>query len=238
MKTLYFLLTGLALGFGGKAQDMYLEYKMSGPVNGTSKMYTAAAGVRVEADMTLPQVGPMKNVTLMPARQPGTVITFNDRSKTYTETNAKAATAEATRFDVKVIGKEKVGAFNCVHSTLSLNGKPSMDMWTSRDIAGYESLMKMAKALGPMGSENLYRQLEAKGAAGMMVRMQPAGGNGMTMELVRAERRSNPASLFAVPAGYTKSSFDPASMKTMTPAQRQKAMQEMMKQYGGKPQKP
>lgn len=68
--------------------------------------------------------------------------------------------------------------------------------------------------------------------------MKPATGNGMAMELTKAERRNNPASLFAVPVGYTKSTFDPAKLQNMSPADRQKAVQEMMKQYGGKPQKP
>jgi hypothetical protein len=66
----------------------------------------------------------------------------------------------------------------------------------------------------------------------------------MTMELVSADRRSVPASTFAIPAGYTKSeSMMPMAnpemqkqmrdaMKNMSPEQR-KQMQEMMKRHGG-----
>lgn len=238
MKILTLLLLGLALAFNALAQEVYLEYKISGPASGTSKMYTSAAGMRVEADMNLPQVGSVKNVTLVRADRPNVMITYTDKTKTYQEIDTKSAGVETVKYDVKVVGKERVGAYNATRTTLSANGKPVMDMWTTRDLPGYENLMKLTKALGSMGSENLYRQLEASGAGGMMVKMKPTGGNGMTMELTKAERRSNPASLFAVPAGYTKSSFDPAKLQKMSPAERQKAMQEMMKQYGGKPQKP
>lgn len=238
MKKTLLLLAGLALPFGAFAQDMYLEYKLSGPANGTSKMYTSSAGVRVEAEMQLPQIGSMKSITLMPASKPGTVITYTDKAKTYTESKPKPGEAETAKYDVKVVGKEKIGAYNCVHSTVSMNGKPAMDMWTSQDIPGYQSLQKMAKAFSPLGAEGMYRQLESKGAAGMMVKMTTTGGRGLSTQLVKAERRSNPASLFAVPAGYTKSEFDPAQIQNMTPAQRQKAMQELMKQYGSQPKKP
>jgi len=237
MKNALLLLTGLALSCGAFAQDMYLEYKLSGPANGTSKMYTSTAGVRVEAEMQLPQMGSMKSVTLMPASKPGTVITFTDKAKTYTEIKTQSNAAETAKYEVKVVGKEKIGAYNCVHSTVSLNGKPAMEMWTSKEIPGYETLLKQTKANSPIGTESMYRQLESKGASGMMVKMT-VGTGGMTTELVKAEKRSNPASLFAVPAGYTKSEFDPAQMQNMTPAQRQKMMQEMMKQYGSQPKKP
>jgi hypothetical protein len=238
MKTARLVLVLLALSTGAFAQDMYLEYKLTGPVTGTSRMYTSAAGMRVEADMTLPQVGPVKNVTLVRADRPNVLITYTDKAKTYQEMDTKAAGVETVKYDVKIVGKERVGAYNTTHTILSVNGKPTMDVWTTRDLPGYGNLMKLTKTLGSMGSENLYRQLEASGAGGMMVKMKPATGNGMAMELTKAERRNNPASLFAVPVGYTKSTFDPAKLQNMSPADRQKAVQEMMKQYGGKPQKP
>lgn len=238
MKKAVVFAASLALTVNAFAQDMYLEYKLTGPMTGTSRMYTSAAGLRVEADMTLPQVGPVKNVTIVRADRPNTLITYTDKTKTYQEINTKTAGVETVTYDVKITGKERIGGYNATRATLSANGKPAMEVWTSRDIPGYENLVKLTKSLGSMGSENLYRQLETSGAGGMVVKMKPAGGNGLTMELTRAERRSNPASLLAIPPGYTKSSFDPAQLQKMSPAERQKAMQELMKQYGGKPQKP
>jgi hypothetical protein len=234
MKTALFFLVGVALNVRALAQDVYLEYKLSGTVNGTSRVYTSAAGFRAEVAMQLPNVGSVKTATILPAAKPGTLITLNEQAKTYTESSLKG-TAEKLNYDVKVVGNEKVGGYPCVHATVSVNGRPAMNVWTSKDLPGYESMFNLAKASGSFGTEALYRQLEAKGAGGMMVRMVTGSVN---TELVKAERRSNPASLFAVPAGYTKSSFDPASMKNMPPAERQKAVRELMKQAGGKPQKP
>ncbi|MCY7351949.1 MAG: DUF4412 domain-containing protein [Cytophagaceae bacterium] len=233
MKKAFFLLLILATGLSVSAQDMYLEYKMSGPLTGITRMYTSTSGVRTEADMNMPAVGPIKNVVIMPASKPNTVITINDKAKTYTETTTKPSDVPAMRYEVKVVGKEKIKQYDCVHAVVTVDGKLAMEMWTSKDIPGYESLIKLAKTSNTVGSEGLYKQLESKGAMGMMVKMKTnAGANSLMTELVKVERRANPARLFAVPAGYSKSAeFDPGQIKNMTPAQRQKLMEEMQKKY-------
>lgn len=233
MKKALFLPMILILALTVSAQDMYLEYKMTGPLTGTTRMYTSAAGVRTEADMNMPAVGMIKNVVIMPASKPNTVITVDEKAKTYTETTTNSSDLPAMRYEVKVVGKEKISQYNCVHAIVNLNGQLAMEMWTSKDIPGYKDLLKMAKASSAVGSEDLYKQLESKGATGMMVKMMTsAGANAMTMELVKVEKRTNPARLFSVPAGYSKgAAFDMNQIKNMTPAQRQKLLEDMQKKY-------
>jgi hypothetical protein len=55
----------------------------------------------------------------------------------------------------------------------------------------------------------------------------------MSMELIKFEKGNFPQSMFEIPSGYTKGmSFDPSKMQNMSQEERQKMMEELMKQYG------
>jgi hypothetical protein len=108
-----------------------------------------------------------------------------------------------------------------------------MDMWTTKDISGYENMLAYWKSSISGGNDQMYTELKKAGAEGFVVKMQIPGS--MTMELVKYDAKPVSASVFTIPAGYKKgTSMDPEKMKNMTPAERRKAMEEMMKQYGGK----
>ena len=106
-------------------------------------------------------------------------------------------------------------------------------MWTTKDISGYENMLAYWKSSISGGNDQMYTELKKAGAEGFVVKMQIPGS--MTMELVKYDAKPVSTSVFAIPAGYKKgASVDPEKMKNMTPAERRKAMEEMMKQYGGK----
>jgi hypothetical protein len=69
---------------------------------------------------------------------------------------------------------------------------------------------------------------------GVMVKMKSTEKKGaFTMELVKFEKGNFPVTMFEIPAGYTKgASFDPSKMQNMSQEERQKMLEEMMKQYG------
>jgi glycerophosphoryl diester phosphodiesterase len=187
------------------AQDMYLEYKMSGPMNANNKIYTSStSGIRMEMEMNLPQVGKMTTVMLMPKGK-NTMITYNMTSKTYTEssTDLKKTAAEDVKF--VLVGKEKVGGYNCTHVKMTMANKMVTDMWTTKDIAGYQVMETLSKASDKVVSDKIYAQLKSQGADGIMVKTEMTiGQNKMVNQLVKAEKRTNPASLYVLPAGYTK----------------------------------
>ena len=225
------------------AQQGTIEYKMTlgnGGAQGmtsSSTMYFANGNVRTDATITLPGTArAIRQSVLMLTSSPKTMITLNEANHTYTETDmgtTKGGTEGKTT--VKILGKETVQNMACTHALLTF-GKGGMEVWTTKDIPGYESLASFWKTSRNFGSSDVYSELVKNGADGFFVKMKPAGGKGgMNMELVRFDPRPVSAALFAIPKGYQKTEgFDPEKMKNMSPAERQKMMQEMMKQYGGK----
>jgi glycerophosphoryl diester phosphodiesterase len=205
MKILISIFSAIIIAFNSFSQDMYLEYKMSGPMNASNKIYTSStSGIRMEMEMNLPQVGKMTTVMLMPKGK-NTMITYNMTSKTYTEssTDLKKTAAEDVKF--VLVGKEKVGGYNCTHVKMTMANKMVTDMWTTKDITGYQVMESLSKASDSFVSDKIYTQLKSQGADGMMVKTEMTiGQNKMVNQLVKAEKRTNPGSLYMLPAGYTK----------------------------------
>lgn len=239
MKRLSMLLFALLGILSAQAQQGTIDYKMTMSGRGqssvsTSKMQFSAGKVRMETNLAMQGMS-HKQVMLMLPDKPNTMIMLNEASKTYTEVNTNSASKDANlgKVTVKVIGKEKMQNLNCTHIVVTMSNRP-MDMWTTKDIAGYEGMMGYWKSSMSGGNDQMYNELKKAGAEGFVVKTElknPEGG--MTMELVKYDTKSVPASVFSIPSDYKKGvSFDPEKIKNMSPAERSKAMQEMMKQYG------
>jgi beta-lactamase class D len=81
--------------------------------------------------------------------------------------------------------------------------KSEEDLWTSTAVPGYALYKRLAAVSGIR--PQMMQALEQAGADGFFVKMTAAGKDySMTMSLMHAEEKSNPASLFEIPAGYTK----------------------------------
>ncbi len=225
------------------AQQGTIEYKMTlgnGGAQGmtsSSTLYFANGNVRTDATMALPgATRPIKQSVLMLKSNPKTMVTLNEANHTYTETEMNTVNSTTNgKTTVKILGKETVQNLPCTHVLLSF-AKGGMEVWTTKAIPGYESLASFWKTSRNFGSSDVYSELVKNGADGFFVKMKsPGDKGGMNMELVRYDPRPVSAALFIIPKGYQKTEgFDPEKMKNMSPAERQKLMQEMMKQYGGK----
>ncbi len=152
---------------------------------------------------------------------------------------------------VKKLGKETVNGYSCEHVLLTRAGdaKSEMEWWTSKDISGlnYESMRGLMRR-GSQNDEGMMKALRDAGADGFVVKMVTREKGSptpvATMELTKVEKKSLPASMFEIPAGYTKqegmmgaagvmaSPEQPEQMRkameNLTPEQR-KQIEEMMK---------
>ncbi len=225
----FFLLTIRVSG----AADIYAEYTMSGFGGKTyiSKMFGKNGDLRTEAEMDFGG-RKMKTVTLMLRSKPDVAIVYNSMSTTYTET--KRTSSGTSDFSVTVIGNEKVGQYNCTHVRMSSSGS-NWDMWYTKDLAG----LNFPVDGDPAASRQMMEKLNSKGISGMLVKLvffkQGTTTPGMTMLMTRYEAKPLDAALFAIPAGYTKSSLgtiDPEKMKTMTPEERKEMLMKMMQEQG------
>jgi hypothetical protein len=229
--------------------------------SGTGKAYVSKAGARSELDIQTSRM-PFKMTTLMKTATPNLMYMINDQQKSYAEIDLAKMKEQVAKYrgktnetwSVKKLGKETVNGYSCEHVLLtrSEDAKTEQELWTSRDVAGlsYESMRGLFRR-GNQGDEGMMKALRDAGVDGFVVKMITREKGSptpvATMELTKVEKKSLPASLFEVPAGYTKqegmmgaaSVMAPPgagdemrkAMENMTPEQR-KQIEEMMKRQG------
>jgi len=229
-------------------------------MTGTGKAFVSKAGSRTEIDLQSAQM-PIHMVSLVKFAAPDIVILINDKAKTYTEMDAKKARESASKmrgakepFTVKVLGSEQVLGYSTKHVLLSRPGEQTeLELWTTKDILGlsFETMRGLMRRGSSQDDGALLKALRDAGADGFFVKMisreKGKAAPVSTMELTKAEKKSLPASLFEVPAGYTKQEgvmgaagvVSPEAadamrkaMENMTPEQR-KQFEEMMKKRQG-----
>lgn len=118
-------------------------------------------------------------------------------------------------YQVTKVGNERVLGYNCIHSRMTIypagvkSGGTTEDMWTSVDVPGYAELKKLA--LNQNVTPKMMQALEEAGCGGSFVKMEMQSKIiSMDMQLITAERKNFPASMFQIPQGYTlKSSTNP-----------------------------
>lgn len=232
------------------AQGYYIEYKLSssggdeGNVTGLMKSYAQDGNSRMEMNMNVAGVGAMDMVSLSLKGSPNVVYLLNEKSKTYTELNSTDSEDwkdyPQSEYEVTVIGKEKVNGYNAIHIKVRRKGSSNdMEMWNTTEVSGYADLAALKTKY--TGKSNLLKAMQTKGAEGFPVRIRVAEKQyTMQMDLVKAEKRSNPSSLFSL-NGYTKGSNTipgninvqemMQNIQNMTPEEREKWIKQMEEQY-------
>jgi len=231
---------------------------------GTMNLSIAKAGSRMEMNMQKPM--PMKIVILTRADTPDKVYQVNDQSRTYSETDVSKDSKPRESTDkepwkVKKLGEEKVLNYKTQHVMVT-HGPETWELWTSKDLIDYETYRKLQASKGRMaGDERMVNALKEADVDGMPLKaIVSQEGMKSTIELVKAEKKTLPASIFEVPQGYKKSAGgfpgfgggpgagapqDPRvddarkklddALKNMTPEQRE-AIERAMKQRQGNQQ--
>ena len=118
-------------------------------------------------------------------------------------------------FQVAKVGNERVLGYNCIHSKMTIYpaganaSATTEDIWTSVDVPGYADLKNLA--LNQNVTPKMTQALEQAGCGGSFVKVEMQSKIiSMDMQLITAERKSFPASMFQIPPGYTqKSSGNP-----------------------------
>ncbi len=216
-------------------------------------------GARTEMSMAAMGMN-MKMVMLVKTDTPDMVYRINDAGKSYTEINvAKNNTSKNSsqeKYTVKKLGEDKILDYKTDH-VLVMGKDSTNEMWIAKDFLDYKLFQRLqAHPGGNSGNEGMEKALKDAGEEGMPLKAimpGPQGGK-LTMEVVKADKKSLPASTFEIPAGYTKSEggaldmsgvsspqLDEAkkqmqqrlqdAMKNMTPEQRQ-MLEQQLKQRG------
>jgi hypothetical protein len=241
MKTFrLFLLTAILLAHASTllAGDVFAEYKMTGIGDkiSTSRMYMKNGDLRTESIMKFGD-NEMTSVTLNLKSNPAFTINFNSRSKTYTEVRKNNESTKANNLSVSVLGKEKIGAYACVHVRMTSDSS-SWDMWVTKDLPAFNFPINNSNEAEDRKMRELLKSKSADGVPVKMAFLKPGTNTPtLTMELVKYENKTLDPSLFEIPKGYKKSNaqFDPEKMKSMSPEEKREMIKKMMEEYN--PQK-
>jgi len=204
-------------------------------------------------------------VMLQKTDTPNTLYRLDDAKKTYTEMDLSkmremAGQQPAKEYTVEKLGQETILGYKTQHILVKEKASgakevTTMEMWTAKDLLDYATFSKMQPRQGKGASgEALAKALKDAGADGMPLKSSAttADGTKVTMEVVKIDKKSLPASTFEIPAGYTKSAgglmdmmggmvgsqVDEAkqkmneALKNMSPEQRE-MIEKMMKQQKG-----
>jgi Domain of unknown function (DUF4412) len=212
-----------------------LEMKMTmaskdGEAGGGGTMSVAVAKAGTRCDMNM-QMGPMamKMVMLQKTDAPNALYRLNDANKTYTEVDL-AKTRELAgqqpdpdKYTVEKLGQETILGYKAQHVLVKdKNPAPgnamTTEMWTAKDLLDYATFSKMQVRHGKGGGdEALVKALKDAGADGLPLKSvaTTADGTKVTMEVVKVDKKSLPASMFEIPADYTKSAGGMMDMMDM-----------------------
>lgn len=224
-----------------------LSFKLSGETSGTMRSFVSKHGMRSEAEMQAPpelqQAGMgkvLKTATIIRASEPRTVYVLDVARKTYsTFVSEPGSSRDDATYTVKRAGKDRVAGLSCEKATVSSSEGETIDVCITTELRADSTWMRALAQGDEDGSDAALRKA---GLEGIPVRWSSGG---TTMELVSLDRRSVPASTFAIPEGFkktenplglgeaeTKKMMEDA-MKDLTPEQR-KQVEEMMKGQGRK----
>jgi Domain of unknown function (DUF4412) len=234
--------------------------------NGTGKVYVARAGYRSEWQTELNLSGQRRDgampqrikMTLVGQRgEPDKLYMIDDDAKTYSVMDLKKMRDEARSqsketYTVQRLGRDSVAGLACEKAAVTSSKGDVFDVCVSRELGASSDWISAMSHRG--GTGFWFGALRENGLEGFPVRWSTRRKGdtepSMVMEVTHVERKSLPASLFQVPAGYKQTEsalggLTPEQQKAlndaraqmkdaldkMTPEQR-KAYEDAMKRYG------
>jgi hypothetical protein len=232
-----------ALGMAAPAHAAFegcLHTRISmGPQKGTQVNCMAKGGWRSETEMQLPQSDPPhKMVTLGKTSNPNVLYILHDNTKTYSEFDHSQARASEEPKDpkgtLKKLGKEKIAGVLCDHYQLTQQDGRQVEIWSTQELFGPEGLEALRAQNVSRSGGGLMKQLLDAGVQGyplkMVMHASEQKGAAMTYEVVKIEKKPVPASLFEIPAGYTKSNSPAASGDNQLTPEHQKQIEQYHRQ--------
>lgn len=175
---------------------------------GSSKIWMSPVGTRMEMEVGAAGKG-MKITTVVLRSRPGVAFLVNDAKKTYSEIDTtksqSAAGGEQETYIVKRLGSQKVAGFDCAHVLVTGSKGTEFEVWSTKELGSGADYWASQRNAARSRSA-LAKALQEASADGWPVKSIHRSGQEMTTtwELVKADRKAVPASLFDL-SSYTKS---------------------------------
>jgi uncharacterized membrane-anchored protein YitT (DUF2179 family) len=202
---------------GGGILYQYLTVatsKQMGTTKDTTVKYLCNSGDgRSEMRINMPGAVSNKMISIGRAGQPKYSIMLYPESKTYSLNiiDTSLINSRQETYQVTKLGNETVQGYNCIHAKITsstntrfFKSSTTFDIWTSTEVPGYALIQKMIDVQNVQ--PKMMKALQEAGCSGYFVKMiTTAKDYSMSMLLIKAEKRTFPASLFEIPGGYTES---------------------------------
>lgn len=253
--------------FEGEATFKIVSRRESGgTIDGTARMFSSKTGFRMEWEMQTGSTrkgapAQVKMVMLAKLPSPDKVYLINDANRTYSVWDTKSARQERKddpkeTYTVEKLGTDRVAGYPCQSVRVTSSKGSAFDVCVTKEFGGSSDWLAAMNRHDPNASSWL-KALKDGGIEGSpirwSIRRKGSPEPTMVMELVRADKKSLPAALFEVPAGYQETGLAlggltpeqekalgdrrtnrEKSLEKMTPEQR-KQYDEMMKRYAPTP---
>jgi hypothetical protein len=227
----------------GIAEFKGLTHSDDRQVPSKGKVWISRNAVRVEWDMDLTSAAPARkgNKTAMPANfrmvmiqkisEPDRTYVLNDQQKTYAvemiDETREHLTPERT-WTVKRLGRDTVGGLSCEKALLTAKDGDETEVCVSTEIVPSAAWLRAWNRREEQSSP--LKALNASGIKGFPIRWIFRSGRDKeltsTVDLVRFEKKSVPASQFEIPPGYRKVN---SAMETMMTSDQAKQYQDAVK---------
>ncbi len=213
---------------------------------GSGRIFVAPGAYRMEFEMSAgasrakgpgPASGRASRRVVMTmlgrASDPSKIFLVNDERKTYVVLNTKRAADTAPRdtFTVQKLGRETVAGLPCQNALLTSARGTEIEICVASEVA-ISSDWLGAINRREADPDSWFAALTAQGIQGFpvrwVIRRKGSTETLASMEITRLEKKSLPASLFEVPAGYAKGG---SPMSGLTPEQ-EKAMADARAKMG------
>lgn len=181
--------------------------RSKGTSKDTSLFYFTNGGEgRMEMHIPIPGMKTGKMIILGRIALPRYSMNLNETAKTYSLNVIDTALINGSKdeYTATKVGEETVCGYHCMHAQLTGKSRLSqtkMEVWTSTAVPGYnlyKQLITMSKI-----TPDMLVALDKAGCTGYIVKMTTGDKEySMTMELMKAEVKNMPATLFYIPPGY------------------------------------
>ena len=221
-----------------------LEMKMTMKEGGTGngKTYVSKTGWRSEMELRSPQMqkgtgkGSMKMTMIGKMGDPDKMYSIDDERKTYSVIDVKEMRKgmpkqEEETYTVTKLGGDRVAGYACEKVLITSSKGNEIEGCATREIMGSSAWLSSLQRGRGGAYGGWVRALRDAGLGELLIRMvmrdKSTKEETMRMELVRAEKRPVPSSMFEVPAGYKEEDRTSMAMGQMSPEQQEKMKRAM-----------
>jgi hypothetical protein len=215
------------------AQDIYAHYTTKDPKGRAidTKMYAKNGDARMELIIDMAGMK-MTTASLVLKKNPNEIIILNSLAKSYTNKAKPKKKPSTKNYTITVIGKEKIGAYNCTHVRVKSDDK-LYDTWFTKDLPTLNLPIENNQA---NVDKLLTDKLGLQGISGLMVKTVYFNPGStvpkLTMKLIKYETKPLSTALFTIPSDYKESKGNP--YQNLSPEKKNEMMKLLMEQLKAK----